>query len=66
MFRFDGDEYKSVIAYKSVELNNGAMLTAQSANFDSVFRQEFTDGKKDEVKFTTKGKVVNEKLKTAP
>jgi len=66
LFQFDADEYKSIITYKSVELNNGALLTAQSGDFDKVFQQEAVDGKSDEVKFSTKGKVVNEKLKTAP
>ena len=41
------------------------MLTADTDKFDKVFQQEPVDGVKDEVKFITKGKVVDEKLKTA-
>jgi hypothetical protein len=66
LFQFDLNEYKTLIAYKSVELNNGALLTAQSGDFDKVFQQEPIDGRDGEMKFSTKGKVVNEKLKTAP
>jgi hypothetical protein len=66
MFQFDVSEYKKLIAYKSVELNNGALLTAQVSEFDNVFQQEMSLEAEDEVTFSTTGKVVNEKLKTAP
>jgi hypothetical protein len=65
-FRFDLTEFKTLIAYKSVELSNGALLTAQSSEFDKVFHQEFSDRSRKTVKFSTEGKVVNEKLKKAP
>jgi hypothetical protein len=65
LFQFDAATYKSLVAYKSVELSNGALLTADTDRFDKVFQQEPIDGIKDEVKFITKGKVVDEKLKTA-
>jgi hypothetical protein len=66
LFRFDVTEFKTLIAYKSVELSNGALLTAQSSEFDKVFHREFVDESKERMKFSTEGKVVNEKLKTAP
>ena len=66
IFQLDISEYKTLIAYKSVELNNGALLTAQVSDFDQVFHQEVTDEAANEIKFSTTGKVVNEKLKTAP
>jgi hypothetical protein len=65
VFQLDIATYKTLIAYKSVELSNGALLTAETDKFDKVFQQERVDGVKDEVQFTTKGKVVDEKLKTA-
>jgi len=64
-FRFDAGTYKSLVAYKAVELNNGAMLTADFEKFDDVFQQEAVDGAAGQVKFTTKGVIVDEKLKTA-
>jgi hypothetical protein len=65
IFQFDMGTYKNLVAFKSVELSNGAMLTADTERFDKVFQQEPVDGSKDEVKFVTKGKVVDEKFKTA-
>ncbi len=65
VFQFDVGTYKSLVAFKSVELSNGAMLTADTDKFDKVFQQEPIDGAKDEVKFVTRGKVIDEKLKTA-
>ena len=40
VFSFDAAEFKSVIAFKSVELDNGATLTAESDRFDKVFHKE--------------------------
>jgi len=65
-FKFDANEFKSIISYKSVELSNGALLTAPADKFGDVFRQEFVDQLNKEVQFSTKGRVVNEKLKAAP
>lgn len=64
-FEFDSNEFSSLIAFKSVELNNGGMLTAPSANFNEVFRQEQLDDRGEELRFTTEGRIVNEKLKSS-
>jgi hypothetical protein len=61
VFSFDATEFRAVVAFKSVELDNGATLTAESDRFDQVFRKEKI---KDQMEFTTRGRVVNEKLKT--
>jgi hypothetical protein len=60
-FSFDTDEFKSIVAFKSVELDNGATLTAESDRFDKVFHKEQI---KDQTEYVTRGRVVNEKLKT--
>ena len=60
-FSFDADEFKSIVAFKSVELDNGATLTAESDRFDEVFHKEQI---KDQTEYVTRGRVVNEKLKT--
>jgi hypothetical protein len=62
-FQFDHDEFKSHVAYRSLELNNGAMLTAPSSDFDKVFRREPIDGKSGRVRVSTEGTVVDERLK---
>ena len=61
MFSFDAAEFKTVVAFKSVELDNGATLTAESDRFDKVFHKEQI---KDQTEYVTRGRVVNEKLKT--
>lgn len=60
-FQFDLAEFESVIPYRSVELNNGGLLTAPSGSFDEVFERENLPGK-TEIKFSTIGKIVSEKL----
>ncbi|MFA6267044.1 MAG: hypothetical protein WC670_15175 [Pseudolabrys sp.] len=63
IFQFDAVLYKELVPYKSIELSNGAMMTADTERFDKVFKRE--DGSGGEVRFTTKGKIVDEKLKTS-
>jgi hypothetical protein len=62
-FRFDADEFRAQVAFRSVELDNGGMLTAQSSDFDDVFTREVLDEVKNEVRFSTSGRVINEKLR---
>jgi hypothetical protein len=62
-FQFDLGEFRAQVGYRSVELNNGAMLTAPSSEFDSVFHRDVLDERRQEVRFSTEGKVVSEKLK---
>jgi hypothetical protein len=65
VFRFDLTEFKSLVADKSVELSNGALLTAASSEFEDVFRKKVVDDAKHLLEFSTQGRIVNEKLKTA-
>lgn len=62
-FEFVAPEFNDLLAFRSKELSNGAMLTAPSANFDDVFQEEIVDEATHVVKFTTQGMVINEKLK---
>jgi hypothetical protein len=61
IFEFDANEFKSIVAFKSVELDNGATLTADADKFDDVFQKEQIEG---QTQFVTTGRVVNERLKT--
>jgi len=63
LFQFDGHEFRSLITYKSVELQNGGMLTAPSSQFDDVFYREDLDGSEGIVRFTTESRIVDEKLR---
>ena len=62
-FQFDAQEFNSEIGYRSIELSNGGILTAQSSEFDSVFHQEFVNPTHRLVRISTEGEIVEEKLK---
>jgi hypothetical protein len=62
-FLFSAPDFTSVLAYRSVELDNGATLTSLTGEFDDVFQKQVVDREKNEVRFTTQGTVVNDKLK---
>jgi hypothetical protein len=44
-FQFDMSEFSSQVAYRSVELDNGGVLTAESAEFEKVFDRQVLDKK---------------------
>jgi hypothetical protein len=59
-FRFDPDEFVQHLAYRQVELDNGAILTAPANRFDEIYeRQRRRNGET----FSTTGEVVDQKLK---
>jgi hypothetical protein len=60
-FTFDSAEFRSVVAFKSVELDNGATLIAESEKFGQVFHERKIE---DQTEYVTRGRIVNEKLKT--
>jgi hypothetical protein len=60
-FRFDTDEFKSHVGYRSVELSNGGMLTAEADVFEDVFHRQEIGRRR--VRYSTEGEVVNEKLR---
>ncbi|AIV70207.1 hypothetical protein Y028_3136 [Burkholderia pseudomallei MSHR62] len=61
-FRFDPHEFAQHLAYRQVELNNGAILTAPADRFDQIYeRQKRRAGET----FSTTGEVIDQKLKTS-
>jgi hypothetical protein len=60
-FKVDGPEYSKHIAFQSIELSNGGIVTADAAKFEDVFKREDVDGK---TRFSTEGKIVAERLRT--
>ena len=60
-FQFDVGEFQSIVAYRSVELSNGATLTAPSSDFDEVFTEETLSVRR--TRFSTEGEILNEKLR---
>lgn len=61
-FPFSAEEFSIHIAFQSIELDNGAILTAESQKFDTVFKRESVE---QSVRFTTQGLIVNQKLRKA-
>src|SRR5690606_6741166 len=59
-FRFDAQEFARHLAYKQVELNNGAVLTAPADRFEEVFLET---RRQDEHTFVTSGTVIDERFK---
>lgn len=62
-FQLDISEFRNYIAYRSIELDNGALLTADSADFEEVFEKQYLDDAHETVEYSTRGRIVNERLK---
>lgn len=62
-FQFDINEFRQHLAFRSVELNTGGVLMAESSRFDEVFRQEPAGEMDENVRFITEGKIVNQRLR---
>lgn len=61
-FRFDAEEFEKHVLYRAVELNNGALLMAEDANFDDVFSQEPL-ARAGYYRYTTEGQVIDERIR---
>jgi hypothetical protein len=61
-FQFDATEFAEQVPYRSVELDSGALLTAQSSDFDKVFERQVVDIAAQRVRYSAEGKVVSQRL----
>ena len=60
-FELSADEFALVAPYRSVELDNGAMLLAETTNFGTVFDvRKVAEGR---TRYSTEGQVVSERLR---
>jgi hypothetical protein len=64
-FKFSREHFNSVISFRTVETNEGAILTAESSKFEKVFRYEriSSDGGNEIVRLTTEGMLTADKLR---
>lgn len=62
-FQFDLAEFTNQITYRLLELDNGAVLSALSHQFDDVFSQEPDTEQEGKIKFSTSGLITNAKLR---
>lgn len=63
-FRFDLEEFKNIAAYKSVELDQGQIVTAPADIFDECINIEEINTKDNIYHLSTDGKIVDEKIKS--
>jgi len=65
-FVLDSDEFQHNAAYATVELDQGAMLTAPADRFDECFTREpvGNTGSEERFRFVTEGRIVDERLKS--
>lgn len=59
-FKFDNNEFKKRAPYRTLEIDNGAILTAPSDNFEEVFSQSQINDEK--VEYTTIGRVKDHRI----
>ena len=64
-FKFSAEEFSKHVKYRSLQINNGAVLTAPVGKFDKCFSREILSEERNEYRFTTHGTIVNERLKTS-
>jgi hypothetical protein len=62
-FRFMPDELAKFLAFTTVELDNGGLLTAATDSFDTVFTKELVDAPNDVVRFSTEGTIIDQRFK---
>lgn len=62
-FQFDISEFHIHFSYKSIELNNGAILTAPLERFDQCFQKEEADGPQGAYVYKTEGIIIDERLR---
>jgi hypothetical protein len=62
-FRFVPEEFAKHLAFTTVELSNGGLLTGPSAKFGEIFRKEVVNKVKNVVKYTTQGEVVDQRFR---
>jgi hypothetical protein len=62
-FLLDREEFINHAAFASVELNSGGILLAPPDRFEECFQREAIDAQKREYRFTTVGRIVDERVR---
>ncbi len=62
-FRFDAEEFSKHLPYRSIELDNGATLTASADDFEAAFQRQEAPNESEEYVFRTQGKIIDDRLK---
>ena len=62
-FKFDKVEYAREVAYRVIELDTGAMISAPVESFDELVGRETIDAGEGRFRFTMGGKIVDERVR---
>ena len=62
-FQFDNTEFEKNLPYRSIELDNGAVLTAATTDFDECFIRNPLEDQPGVYEFKTSGSVTNDRLR---
>jgi len=62
-FLFDKTSFSEVLSFKSVELKNGAILSAPSTEFEKVFEEKVMDAMTGEILFKTQSVIADMRFK---
>jgi hypothetical protein len=65
-FQFSSEEFSKQVTYRTVELDNGGIMTAATEEFDHIFPSRAISGDVRTMRYTTEGRVVSEKLGKNP
>jgi hypothetical protein len=60
-FKIIFEEMDKLIAFKTIELDNGAYLSAQATAFEDIFNKEIVG--QDKVQFSTLGRIITERVR---
>jgi len=63
-FQLDLEEFKRHATYETVELDNGAILTAPAEEFDQTFLRELINEANERYRFSTTGSIVEQRIKS--
>jgi hypothetical protein len=62
-FRFVAREANLLLAFKTIELNNGGLMTALADEFDSIFERHRVQHKDNVYRFSTEGTVIDQRFR---
>jgi hypothetical protein len=62
-FVFNSEEFSKHLAYRTVELDSGAILTARVEDFDEAFHTRRVEDGQDQYTYLARGRPVDERLK---
>jgi hypothetical protein len=61
-FQLSAEEFIRLTAYRTVELDTGGLLIAETKSFERVFQKEVIDQRTETVRYSAEGKIVSEKV----